>query len=113
MVNGVAAAGGDLTPTLATISALLLGLGGLGGLLTGFGTRRNYVVGSFRDLTDASAKEAAQERAAKEEERARAERAEYSRDRWRAYSYALRDELMAAGIQSKAIPPTDHPSEAP
>lgn len=96
----------NLVPILTAVGALLLGLGGLAGVLTALATRRNYVTGGFRDLADASAKEAAEERAARE-------RAEYSRDRWRAHAYALRDELAAAGIAPKAIPPVDHPSEAP
>lgn len=96
----------NLVPILTAIGGLLLGLGGVAGVLTALATRRNYVTGGFRDLADASAKEAADERAAKE-------RAEYSRDRWRAYSYALRDELAAASVTPKAIPPVDHPSEAP
>lgn len=107
-VGPVLAANADsnLVPILITLGAALLGGGGLAGVLTALATRRNYVQTGFRDLADASAKEAADERASKE-------RAEYARDRWRAYAYALRDELAAAGVVSKAIPPTDHPSEAP
>lgn len=93
-------------PTLIAIAVILLGGGGLAALVTAKATSRNYVTGGFRDLTEASAKEAAEERAGRE-------RAEFSRDRWRSYAYALRDELAAAGVASKAIPPVDHPSEAP
>lgn len=95
----------NLVPVLTAIGAVLLGLGGVAGVLTALSTRRNYVTAGFRDLSDASAKEAAEERAARE-------RAEYSRDRWRAHAYALRDELAAAGVVPKAMPPVDHPSEA-
>ncbi|TKJ25208.1 hypothetical protein [Blastococcus sp. CCUG 61487] len=106
-VGPVAAAAVDSSsvPTLIVIALALLGGGGVAALVTALATRRNYVQTGFRDLADASAKEAAEERA----ERQRIER---SRDRWRAYSYALRDELAAAGLTSKAIPPVDHPSEA-
>lgn len=97
---------GSLVPTLIAIAVALLGGGGLAALITAKATSRNYVTGGFRDLTEASAKEASEERAGRE-------RAEYSRDRWRSYAYALRDELAAAGLASKAIPPVDHPSEAP
>lgn len=103
---GAAGSGSNLVPTLTAIGGILLGLGALGGLLTGAATRRNYVTGGFRDLADASAKEAADERAARE-------RAEYSRDRWRDAYYALRDEAGSKGITLTTRPPTDHPSEAP
>lgn len=95
----------SLVPTLIAIAVALLGAGGIAGVVTALATRRNYVTGGFRDLADASAKEASDERAARE-------RAEYSRDRWRAHSYALRDEFAAHGITPKAVPPVDHPSEA-
>ncbi len=106
-VGPLAAATGDgiSVPTLIGVAVALLGGGGIAALVTALATRRNYVQTGFRDLADASAKEAAEERS----ERQRIER---SRDRWRAYSYALRDELAAAGLSSKAIPPVDHPSEA-
>lgn len=100
------AAGADYTPTLVAIGAVVLGGGGIAGVLTALATRRNYVTSGFRSLTDASAKEAADERASRE-------RAEYSRDRWRDAYYAVRDEAAAAGVTVATKPPTDHPSEAP
>lgn len=106
MVTVAMATGTDLTPTLIAVGALLLGGGGLAGILTARATRQNYVTSGFRDLTDASAKEAADERAARE-------RAEYSRDRWRDAYYAVRDEAVSHGVSLMTRPPTDHPSEAP
>lgn len=103
---GAAGSGSDLVPVFTGIGALLLGLGGIGALLTGRATSRNYVTGGFRDLADASAREAADERAGRE-------RAEYSRDRWRDAYYAVRDEAVSHGISLTTRPPTDHPSEGP
>lgn len=102
----LAAAADNSVPLLIGLGGLLLGGGGAAGILTALAQRKNYVQSGFKDLTEASAKEAADERAAKE-------RAEYARDRWRSHAYALRDELAAAGIAPQAVPPVDHPSEAP
>jgi hypothetical protein len=95
---------GSLVPTLIAIAVALLGAGGIAGVVTALATRRNYVTGGFRDLTDASAKEAADERALRE-------RAEYMRDRWREAYYGVRDEAAAKGITLMTRPPTEHPSE--
>lgn len=95
-----------VVPTLIVIAVALLGTGGLAAVITAIATRRNYVTGGFRDLTDASAKEASDERAARE-------RAEYMRDRWREAYYAVRDEAVASGVSLTIRPPTEHPSEAP
>lgn len=103
-----AAAGGidgSLVPTLIAIAVALLGAGGIAGVVTALATRRNYVTGGFRDLTDASAKEAADERALRQ-------RAEYMRDRWREAYYGVRDEAVAKGVSLMTRPPTEHPSEA-
>lgn len=103
----LAAAGAvDNVPTLIVIGGLLLGGGGIAAVITARAQSRNYVQTGYKDLNEASRQEAADERAARE-------RAEYQLDRWRAHSYALRDELAAHGITPKAIPPVDHPSEAP
>jgi hypothetical protein len=115
-----ASADSNLVPVLMAIGAVLLGGGGIAGILTARAQGKNYVQTGYKDLTAeyrAAAAEARADAAAAareaDDERAAKERAEYARDRWRAYSYALRDELAAHGVVSKAIPPTDHPSEAP
>lgn len=107
-----AATDSNLVPVLITLGGLLLGGGGLGGVLIARAQSKNYVQTGYRDLTGAYKEAAAVSEREAADERAAKERAEYRADRWRAYSYALRDELAAAGVVSKAIPPTDHPSEA-
>ena len=109
----VTAAADNSVPLLIGLGGLLLGGGGAAGVLTALAQRKNYVQSGYKDLTEANRQEAADERARADDERARRERAEYQRDRWRAYAYALRDEQAAAGVISKAIPPVDHPSEGP
>jgi hypothetical protein len=99
------AADSNVVPILIALGAALLGGGGVAGVLTALATRRNYVTTGYQGLTEASAKEAADERAARE-------RAEFSRDRWRDAYYAVRDEAVAAGVTLMTRPPTDHPSEA-
>lgn len=111
-LTATAAAESNLVPVLITLGGLLLGGGGLGGVLIARAQSKNYVQTGYRDLTSAYKDAAAEAERDAADERAAKERAEYSRDRWKAYSYALRDELAAAGVLSKAIPPTDHPSEA-
>ncbi|WP_100499695.1 hypothetical protein [Geodermatophilus chilensis] len=99
-------------PTLIAIAVALLGGGGIAALVTALATRRNYVTTGYQGLTEAAAKSAAAAAKEADDERAARERAEYSRDRWKAHAYALRDELAAAGISPKALPPLEHPSEA-
>lgn len=94
----------NIVPIVSAIGGLLLGLGGFAAVLTARANRQNYVTSGFRDLTDASAKEAADERALRE-------RAEYMRDRYREAYYAIRDEAVAKGITLMTLPPTEHPSE--
>lgn len=108
-----AAADSTNVPLLIGIAGLLLGGGGLAGVLTALGQRKNYVQTGYQSLTEASAKEAQDERTRAENERARADRAEYSRERWREAYYAVRDEAVAQGVSLTTRPPTDHPSEAP
>jgi hypothetical protein len=95
---------GNVVPILSAIGGVLLGLGGFAAVLTARANRQNYVTGGFRDLTDASAKEAADERALRQ-------RAEYMRDAWREAYYGVRDEAVAKGITLMTRPPTEHPSE--
>jgi hypothetical protein len=103
----------NFVPILSAIGGLLLGLGGVAAVLTARANRQNYVTGGFRDLTDASAKEAEQERQKAADERALRQRAEYMRDAWREAYYGVRDEAVAKGITLMTRPPTEHPSEAP
>lgn len=100
-------------PTVIAIAAILLGGGGLAAFITAKAQSKNYVTTAYKDLTEANRLEAADEREKAANERARAERAEHQRDRWRAHAYALRDELAAHNITPTAMPPVDHPSEAP
>jgi hypothetical protein len=102
----------SLVPTLIAVAVALLGGGGLAAFITALATRRNYVTGGYQGLTEASAKEADQERQRAADERALRERAEYMRDRWREAYYGVRDEAVAKGITLMTRPPTEHPSEA-
>jgi hypothetical protein len=102
--SGAADLPNSIVPILSSLGGLLLGLGGFAAVLTARANRQNYVTGGFRQLTDASAKEAADERALRE-------RAEYMRDRWREAYYAVRDEAATKGISLTTRPPTEHPSE--
>ena len=103
----------SLVPTLISIAVLLLGGGGIAAVITAKGQSRNYVTTQYKDLNEANRQEAADERQKAADALARAERAEFQLNRWRAHCYALRDELAAHGITPTAMPPVDHPSEAP
>lgn len=109
----LAAAADNSVPLLIGLGTLLLGGGGIVGIVTALAQRKNYVQTGYRDLNEANRQEAADERARAADERAGRERAEYQRDRWKAHAYALRDELAAHGLTPTAVPPVDHPSEAP
>jgi hypothetical protein len=111
----LAAAASDppIVPILAAIGGILLGLGGFAAVLTARANRQNYVTTSYQGLTEASAREADQERQKAGDERARRERAEYMRDRWREAYYGVRDEAVSHGVTLVTRPPTEHPSEAP
>jgi hypothetical protein len=101
----------DLVPTLIAIAVALLGSGGLAAFVTAWAQRKNYVTTGYQGLTDASAKEAEQERQKAADERALRQRAEYMRDAWREAYYGVRDEAVAKGVTLMTRPPTEHPSE--